>query len=104
MLAAIDTHAPVDYKFEDLVLKPPDYLKLKELLKELEFTKLLKDVVQEEPGMSPHQAGEYASITDIDELKRMMAEIKHAGETAIAVRTAGSQRVKATTVRQSFRL
>lgn len=87
MLAAIDTHAPVDYKFEDLLVKPPDYPKLKELFKELEFTKLLKEVVQEEPAMSPPQAGEYASIVDIDELKKMMSEIKQTGDTAIVVKT-----------------
>ena len=43
MLAVIDTNAPVDYKFEDLVVKLPDYPKLKELLKELEFTKRVTD-------------------------------------------------------------
>lgn len=84
MLATIDTHAPVDYKFEDLVVKPPDYPKLKELLKELEFTKLLKEATEEEPATSK---GEYASIADIDELKKLTADIKKAGVMAIAVKT-----------------
>src|SRR3972149_2843783 len=50
-LAAIDTNVPLDYKFEDLAVKLPDYLKLRELLKELEFTKLLKEIIQEEPAV-----------------------------------------------------
>ena len=82
-LAAIDTHAPVDYKFEDLIVKSPDYLKLKELLKELEFTKLLKEIVQEEPVVSK---GEYSCINDAEALNAMIIEIKEAGEMAIVIK------------------
>src|SRR3989304_4878050 len=82
-LAAIDTHAPVDYKFEDLVVKSPDYLKLKELLKELEFTKLLKEIIQEEPVVSK---GEYGRVNDVEALNVMILEIKEAGEMAIVIK------------------
>ncbi|MBI3754013.1 MAG: DNA polymerase I [Deltaproteobacteria bacterium] len=101
MLAVIDTNAPVAYTFEELAVKPPDYSRLKELLKELEFSKLLKEIIQEEPA---EEKGEYTAVTDRDALKKLTAEIKQAGGAAIAVMTvrssetclkpAGSQRVK----------
>lgn len=84
-LAVIDTHAPVDYKFEDLIVKPPDYARLKELFKELEFAKLLKELADEEPAASPPHAVEYVCIKDMDEFKKKMAEIKQAGEMSIAL-------------------
>jgi DNA polymerase-1 len=90
-LAAIDTHAPVDYKFEDLAVKSPDYLKLKELLKELEFTKLMKEIVKEEPVVSHvpegfnRGKGEYSHINDVEKMKGVIREIKEAGEMAIVI-------------------
>lgn len=81
-LATIDTNAPVKYNFEDLLVSSPDYSKLKELLRELEFTKLLKDII---PAESQAQ-GNYSSILTREELQGLVAEIRRAGEMAIVIK------------------
>jgi len=83
MLATIDTNAPVDYRFEDLVVKSPDYQRLKELLKEMEFTKLLNEII---PDERPDIKGEYTCVTDIDKLKDLITKVKEAGEAAIVIK------------------
>ena len=82
-LAVIDTNAPVDYKFEDLAVKSPDYPRLKELLRELEFTKLLNEII---PDEQPDIKGEYRFVTDIDRLKDLLTKVKEAGEAAIVIK------------------
>src|SRR3989344_3861357 len=86
-LAVIDTNAPVDYKFEDLAVKSPDYPRLKELLRELEFTKLLSEII---PDEQPDIKGEYSSVTDIDKLKDLITKVKEAGEAAIVIKKQGN--------------
>ena len=83
MLATIDTNAPVDYRFEDLVVKSPDYQRLKELLKEMEFTKLLNEIIPE--GQSDIK-GEYTCVTDIDKLRDLTAKLKESKEAAIVIK------------------
>ena len=46
-LAILDSNVPVDYSFDTLSLKEPDFEKLKSLFKELEFTKFLKEITPE---------------------------------------------------------
>ncbi|MBI5328244.1 MAG: DNA polymerase I [Deltaproteobacteria bacterium] len=87
-LAMIDTNVPVDYRFEDLAATLPDYPKLKELLKELEFTKLLKEIIPEEPS---NIQSEYDCITDKEKLKSRMADIREAKEVAIVVKSVRGQ-------------
>src|SRR3989304_367446 len=82
-LAVIDTNAPVDYKFEDLAVKSPDYPRLKELLNELEFTKLLNEII---PDEQPDIKGEYSFVTDIDKLKDLIIKVKEAGKAAIVIK------------------
>ena len=86
-LAVIDKNAPVDYKFEDLAVQAPDYPRLKELLKEMEFTKLLNEII---PDEQPDIKGEYSSVTDIDKLKDLLTKVKEAGEAAIVIKKQGN--------------
>jgi DNA polymerase-1 len=46
-LATIHTDVPIDYPLKESVLSPPDLKSLREIFKELEFNKLLKDLPQE---------------------------------------------------------
>ena len=85
-LAVIDKNAPVDYRFEDLAVQAPDYQRLKELLKEMEFTKLLNELIPDERS---DIKGEYTCVTDIDKLKDLTAKVKEAGEAAIVIKKQG---------------
>ncbi|HKZ46726.1 MAG TPA: 5'-3' exonuclease H3TH domain-containing protein, partial [Thermodesulfobacteriota bacterium] len=85
-LAVIDKNAPVDYRFEDLAVQAPDYQRLKELLKEMEFTKLLNEIIPDERS---DIKGEYTCVTDIDKLKDLTAKVKEAGEAAIVIKKQG---------------
>ncbi|HLF13889.1 MAG TPA: DNA polymerase I [Bacteroidota bacterium] len=51
-LVTIDTSAPVSEAIDDLVARPPDVPKLRQLFAELEFRALLKKFEQEGPGGS----------------------------------------------------
>ena len=46
-LATIHTDVPISYQLKDFSLSPPDLNSLKELFKELEFNKLLKELPEE---------------------------------------------------------
>ena len=88
-LAVIDKNAPVDYRFEDLAVKSPDYQRLKELLKEMEFTKLLNELIPDALGQSDIK-GEYICVTDMDKLKDLISRVKESKEAAIVVKRQGS--------------
>lgn len=82
-LAAIDRTVPIHYKYEDLIAASPDYPRLELLLKELEFTKLVKQLI---PSYNTPVIGEYTVVADIDMLKSLITEIKETKEMAIAIK------------------
>lgn len=47
-LVTLDSKVPLDWEFEDFRLRPPDTVKLRRLFKELEFTRLLKEIEPED--------------------------------------------------------
>jgi DNA polymerase-1 len=70
---------PEEVDIEGLKQRPQDSRELIELFKELEFTALLKFVT---PGAKTEAV--YVTVGDADELKKLAAEIKKAGELAVA--------------------
>ena len=81
-LALIDTNVPIEYKFDDLITSSPDYPRLKELLMELEFTKLLKEIIPNDAS----NKGRYTSITDINALNTLISKMQNTMEMAISVK------------------
>ncbi len=73
-LATIHTDVPVDSQLKDFSLFPPDLKNLKEIFKELEFNKLLKELFEEK---APPGAGrDYRLITDRNEFSALLEELR----------------------------
>jgi DNA polymerase-1 len=82
-LATIDTNAPVQYGLKDFAPSPPDSKRLRELFKELEFNKLLKELPEEKPALK----AEYRLITDREEFLSLLEELRQKRRFAIDLET-----------------
>jgi DNA polymerase-1 len=82
-LATIHTNVPIQYDLKKFTLPPPDLKRLREIFKELEFNKLLKDL----PEKRPTQETEYRLITDRDEFLSLLENLKKAKRFAIDLET-----------------
>ncbi len=67
-LATIDTNIPIDISIQEMTIKEPDWQTLLRLFTEFEFKSLIKLIPTE--GYKPH--GEYMTIKDVNELKRLL--------------------------------
>ncbi len=67
-LATIDTNIPIDISIQEMTIKEPDWQALLRLFTEFEFKSLIKLIPTE--GYKPH--GEYMTIKDVNELKRLL--------------------------------
>jgi DNA polymerase-1 len=79
MLATIHTDVPVPVGLRDLAPSPPDIERLKEIFKELEFGKLLKELPEEKAS---HER-DYQLITDRDDFMALLDHLKRTGSVAI---------------------
>jgi len=70
-LATVKKDVPIEMRLEDLKAKEPDQEKLIEIFKELEFKKLLKDIM---PGKK--EAGNYEIVDDKKKFKKLLEELK----------------------------
>ena len=84
-LATIHTNAPVRCQLKDFSLSPPDLKSLKEIFKELEFNKLLKELFQEKTSLSAGRV--YRLITDRNELLALLEELRKAACFSIDLET-----------------
>jgi DNA polymerase-1 len=82
-LATIHTDVPIQYDLKNFTLPPPDLKRLREIFKELEFNKLLKDL----PEKRPVQETEYRLITDRDEFLSVLEDLRKAKRFAIDLET-----------------
>ncbi|NWF94485.1 MAG: DNA polymerase I [Syntrophaceae bacterium] len=82
-LATIQTDVPVPYRLDDFVLSPPDLKGLREIFKELEFNKLLKELPPEKGADDK----DYRLITDRDQFLALLEELKRAPCFAIDLET-----------------
>jgi DNA polymerase-1 len=84
-LATIHTDVPVDSRLKDFSLSPPNLNSLKQIFKELEFNKLLKELFAEEASLSPGK--DYRLITDRNQLQTLIEDLKKATTFSIDLET-----------------
>jgi DNA polymerase-1 len=84
-LATIHTDVPVHSQLKDFSLSPPDLKSLKEIFKELEFNKLLKELFAEEGSLSGGR--DYRLITDRNEFLILLADLRKATTFSIDLET-----------------
>jgi DNA polymerase-1 len=84
-LATIHTDVPVHSQLKDFSLSPPDLKSLKEIFKELEFNRLLKELFAEEA--SPPAGRDYRLITDRNELLALLEDLRKATAFSIDLET-----------------
>jgi DNA polymerase-1 len=84
-LATIHTNVPVNYRLEDFSLSPPDLNHLKEIFKELEFNKLLKELFEKKRSESTTR--DYRLITDRNELLALLEDLRKAASFSIDLET-----------------
>ncbi|MGB9627398.1 MAG: DNA polymerase I [Thermodesulfobacteriota bacterium] len=75
-LATIDTKAPISYQLRDFSLLPPDLKRLKEIFRELEFNKLLKELPQEMEAIHQNETKDYRLVTDQDQFYPLLEDLK----------------------------
>jgi DNA polymerase-1 len=90
---------PLDINYDDLKLKSPDNAALLRMLKELEFTTLLKYVIQE-----PGQEAEYVTVLEEAELQDLVKILSSAEEFCFDTETTSLDPMRAELVGMSFAL
>jgi len=84
-LATIHTDVPVHSQLKDFSLSPPDLKSLKEIFKELEFNKLLKELFSGEASLPAGR--DYRLITDRNELLALLEHLRKATAFSIDLET-----------------
>ena len=82
-LATLHIDVPISYQLKDFALSSPDLSKLKEIFKELEFNKLLKEL-PEEKGPS---GMDYRLITDQNEFPSLLESLRKAETFSLDLET-----------------
>ncbi|MGQ9509391.1 MAG: DNA polymerase I [Thermodesulfobacteriota bacterium] len=99
-LAELPTDLPITFNIEDFVRSSPDIGTLRELFKELEFTKLLKELTAKEPLVA--QEKDYSLILKEEELLSLLEDLKRASWIAIDFETTSPHPMWADLVGISF--
>ncbi len=92
-LVTIDRKVPVDYKLEDLKRREFNYELSKELFLELEFGRILKDVLADselKPDLKVYKKDikkDYKTISSVTELKELVTKLTKVKEIAIDTET-----------------
>ncbi len=73
-LATIHTDVPAHYRLEDFHLSPPDLKRLKEIFKELEFNRLLKELLDQK--VPPPSRRDYRLVTDRNQLFPLLEDLR----------------------------
>jgi DNA polymerase-1 len=84
-LATIHTDVPVGYRLEDFHLSPPDLKRLKEIFRELEFSRLLKELLDQK--VPPASRRDYRLVTDRDQLFALLEDLKRNAPFSIDLET-----------------
>ncbi|MGB7575729.1 MAG: DNA polymerase I [Thermodesulfobacteriota bacterium] len=84
-LATIHTDVSINYRLEDFHLSPPDLKSLKEIFKELEFNRLLKELSDEKA--SPSAGRDYRLITDRNDLFALLEDLRKNATFSIDLET-----------------
>jgi len=78
-LATLDAEVPLDFKIEDFLNVEPDFESLSEILRELEFVKLIKELIPVKPVEAFVEA-----VRDEAALERLAAAVRKAGQMALS--------------------
>lgn len=78
-LATLDYEVPMDFKVEDFLNAGPDLDSLSKLLRELEFVKLIKELIPAAPIEAFVEV-----VKDEESLERLVAAVKKAGRVTLA--------------------
>ncbi|GMR05012.1 MAG: DNA polymerase I [Thermodesulfobacteriota bacterium] len=81
-LATLRDDVDMDIVIETLKVGEPDYKRLTELFKELEFVKMLKEVMSRD--YEPPGSGDFSTVNTTEGLKRLSAELESKKRAAIA--------------------
>jgi DNA polymerase-1 len=73
-LATIHTDVPVNSQLKDFSLFPPDLKNLKEIFKELEFNRLIKELLDQK--VPPPSGRDYCLITDRNQLFALLEDLR----------------------------
>ena len=84
-LATIHIDVPVDFQLKDFSISPPDLKSLREMFKELEFTKLLKELLDEKGPLPATR--DYRLVTHQDELLALLEDFKKAPSLSLDLET-----------------
>jgi len=82
-LATIHTDVPIQYQMKDFSSSPPDLKTLREIFKELEFNKLLKELPEEKPLVQ----SDYHLITEENEFLSLLEDLRKSKRFAIDLET-----------------
>ncbi|HWR71836.1 MAG TPA: DNA polymerase I [Nitrospirota bacterium] len=96
-LARLHTDVPVVVDYPDLILKEPDSSALQSLLRELEFTSLLRHVSHE-----PEQAVSYETVLTDEDLGKLVSALASAPEFSFDTETTSLDPLRADLVGISF--
>jgi DNA polymerase I len=97
-LATIDTHVPLEIRWDDFLLSPPDEEGLRAVFKELEFHKFLQDLFPQKS--ISYEA--YHLITTEEELAQLVASLKEAHVFSVDLETTSLDPINAKVVGLSF--
>ncbi len=86
-LATLDSAVDLDISIEDLRYPGPDYESLAEVLKELEFGRMLREVLAREGGeeKADNEEGEFAALGGSAGLREAMEKILENGAVSVAL-------------------
>jgi DNA polymerase I len=82
-LATIRTDVPLIHKIEDFSLTSPEFSGLKEIFKELEFGRLLKEL----PEVKEPSQNDYRLVTEQRDLLSLLEDLRRAGSFSIDLET-----------------
>jgi len=97
-LATIDRNTPIDYRYEDLAVSPPDTKRLADLFREYGFTTLMKELTSE---ASLSTEG-YRTVLTEEEFSTLLQELKDAPAFAVDLETTSLNPLQAEIVGLSF--
>ncbi len=97
-LATIDRATPIEYRYEDLALTPPDNRRLAELFREYGFTTLMKELTSE----ASLPTADYRTIMTEQEFDLLLADLGKAPAFALDLETTSLNPLEAEIVGISF--
>lgn len=97
-LATIDRGTPIEYRYEDLALTPPDNRRLAELFREYGFTTLMKELTSE----ASLPTADYRTILTEQEFDLLLADLGTAPAFALDLETTSLNPLEAEIVGISF--